>query len=104
MAFQMNCPHCRKMLNITEKAFGQTLPCPGCGKPLTVPQPPVTRPAQHPVGVQAAPQHAPPGTGRWGEVPQQPVKTPGEPMAVKALRRQRPHRCIGPPECRRCLA
>ena len=48
MAFQMNCPHCRKMLNITEKAFGQTLPCPGCGKPLTVPQPPVTRPASTP--------------------------------------------------------
>jgi hypothetical protein len=37
MAFKMDCPHCRKTLNITEKAFGKTVPCPGCKQPIAVP-------------------------------------------------------------------
>ena len=42
MAFQMNCPHCAKQLNVTEKAFGKTVPCPGCKQPIEVPRlPPV---------------------------------------------------------------
>jgi hypothetical protein len=42
MAFQMNCPHCAKQLNVTEKAFGKTVPCPGCNWPIDVPRlPPV---------------------------------------------------------------
>jgi hypothetical protein len=38
MAFKMDCPHCRKTLNVTEKAFGKTVPCPGCNQPIAVPQ------------------------------------------------------------------
>jgi len=38
MAFKMVCPHCKKILNVTEKAFGRTVPCPGCNQPLTIPK------------------------------------------------------------------
>ena len=37
MSFKMNCPHCAKPLNVTEKAFGKTVPCPNCNGPLIVP-------------------------------------------------------------------
>jgi len=64
MSFTMNCPHCKRALNITEKAFGKTAPCPGCNQPVTVPQQPGTSSSsQSPAGVQAAPrQIAPPPT------------------------------------------
>jgi hypothetical protein len=39
MAFTIECPHCHRTLNVTEKAFGRTLPCPGCNQPIKVPQP-----------------------------------------------------------------
>lgn len=38
MSFKMDCPHCKRTLNVTEKAFGKTVPCPGCNQPVTVPQ------------------------------------------------------------------
>ena len=37
MAFKMECPHCMRKLNVTEKAFGKTVPCPGCNQPIEVP-------------------------------------------------------------------
>ena len=37
MSFKMDCPHCRRTLNVTEKALGRTLPCPGCNQPVAVP-------------------------------------------------------------------
>ena len=39
MSFQIHCPHCNRVLNVTEKAFGKVLPCPGCQQPMSVPQP-----------------------------------------------------------------
>ena len=45
MSFKMECPHCKRTLNVTEKAFGKTVPCPGCNQPVTVPyKPPALRP------------------------------------------------------------
>jgi len=40
MFFKMDCPHCKRTLKITKKAFGKTVPCPGCSKPVKVPQQP----------------------------------------------------------------
>ena len=40
MAFKMECPHCKRALNVTDKAIGKTVPCPGCGSPVSVPNPP----------------------------------------------------------------
>ena len=42
MSFQINCPHCNRVLNVTEKAYGRVLPCPGCQQSMTVPQPAAT--------------------------------------------------------------
>ena len=39
MVFKMACPHCMRKLNVTEKAFGRTVPCPGCNQPIKVPYP-----------------------------------------------------------------
>jgi hypothetical protein len=39
MSFRMDCPRCKRGLNVTEIAFGKTLPCPGCGQPFKVPHP-----------------------------------------------------------------
>jgi hypothetical protein len=39
MSFKMGCPHCKRVLHVTETAFGKTVPCPGCGLPVDVPQP-----------------------------------------------------------------
>ena len=39
MAFKLDCPHCKRKLNVTEKAFGKTVPCPGCNRPIKVPNP-----------------------------------------------------------------
>jgi len=40
MSFNIACPHCKKVLNVTEKAYGKTLPCPGCQRPIVVPDGP----------------------------------------------------------------
>jgi hypothetical protein len=39
MPFQMKCPHCQKVLNVTEKALGKVGSCPACKKPIQIPQP-----------------------------------------------------------------
>ena len=39
MSFNINCPHCKRALNVTEPAFGKTVPCPGCKQPIKVPHP-----------------------------------------------------------------
>ena len=50
MSFTMDCPHCMKTLNVTEKAFGKTVPCPSCNQPIDVPQPPQPSPQANRVG------------------------------------------------------
>ncbi len=40
MSFNISCPHCAKTLRVTERAFGKTVPCPGCGQPIQVEAPP----------------------------------------------------------------
>jgi cell division protein FtsB len=37
MPFKIECPHCKKILNVTENAYGKVLPCPACNQPMTVP-------------------------------------------------------------------
>ncbi len=54
MAFKMDCPHCKRTLNVPEAAFGKTVPCPGCNQTLTVPQQPESVSSPHPVGAQAS--------------------------------------------------
>ena len=39
MPVKMECPHCKRPLNVTEAAFGKILPCPGCSQPIKVPLP-----------------------------------------------------------------
>jgi len=82
MVFQVNCPHCKKVLNVTEKAFGRTLPCPGCSKPVTVPQQPTIRSPQAASTFQAAPRRDLPSDSRGSEVPQQPINPQRAPVAV----------------------
>ena len=53
MSFKMECPRCMKTLNVTEKAFGKTVPCPNCNQPIKVPQP--TQPSLQASPVGAAP-------------------------------------------------
>ena len=38
MSFKMKCPNCQKVLNVTEKAFGKSLPCPACQRVIKVPE------------------------------------------------------------------
>ncbi len=38
MAQKIECPHCKRILNVTEKAFGQTVCCPACNQPIRVPR------------------------------------------------------------------
>jgi len=40
MSFKMNCPHCKRVLNVTEKAFGKSVPCPACKQPIAIPREP----------------------------------------------------------------
>ena len=56
MAFKMVCPHCKKILNVTEKAFGRTVPCPGCNQPLAIPQDPESLPPLRPVKTSSSQQ------------------------------------------------
>lgn len=51
MTFKMNCPFCGRALNVTEKAFGKTVPCPGCNQMISVSyptQPPPASPTMPP--------------------------------------------------------
>ena len=57
MAFKMECPHCKRALNVTEKAFGKTVPCPSCQHAITVPSSP---PRTVVKAAQTVPPRAPP--------------------------------------------
>ena len=80
-------PHCKRTLNVSERAFGKTVPCPGCGQPVTAPrqsmplQPmcPVEPKAQPLRVVQATHAASPPPT-RNARVP----PAPCPPVAVHA--------------------
>jgi hypothetical protein len=39
MPIKISCPHCTRALNVTEPAFGKTVPCPACNQPIKVPYP-----------------------------------------------------------------
>ena len=45
MPIPFTCPHCGMQTNVADEYAGQTGPCAGCGKPITVPAP--TRPAPY---------------------------------------------------------
>jgi hypothetical protein len=49
MSFKMDCPHCKRTLNVSEKAIGKTVPCPGCSQPVTIPQEPPSLRSLRPV-------------------------------------------------------
>lgn len=53
MALKLDCPHCKRPLNVTEKAFGQTVPCPACNQPITVPREAGSRTSPRPLGAPA---------------------------------------------------
>ena len=74
MSFKMDCPHCKKTLNVTEKAFGKTVPCPGCNQPIKVPHP-----AQ--MQRQASPLGAPPP---WSGTAQNSNATPASARPLPA--------------------
>jgi hypothetical protein len=83
MGFKIACPHCSRTLNVTEPAFGKTVPCPACNRPIDV-----AYPAQPPH--QAVPA-APPawaGAAQDGHVaaPPRPLPaaTPPVPLAAAA--------------------
>jgi hypothetical protein len=40
MSIPYSCPHCGKQFSVAEQYAGQTGPCAGCGKPITVPAAP----------------------------------------------------------------
>jgi hypothetical protein len=54
MSFKMDCPHCKRTLNVTEKAFGKTVPCPGCKQPVTLPRT-IPPPPVHQVATTVSP-------------------------------------------------
>lgn len=51
-SFKINCPHCNRTLNATEKVFGKTVRCPGCNGAITVPREPPSRPSARQAEVQ----------------------------------------------------
>ena len=75
MSFKISCPHCAKALNVTEPAFGKTVPCPGCNQPIKVPIP--AQPLR-----QASPVGPPPPP--WSGVAQNGASTPGASEALAA--------------------
>lgn len=51
MPFNFTCPYCFKKTLVAEELVGQSGPCAGCGKQVTIPRPPTDFPAHvHPVG------------------------------------------------------
>ena len=55
MSFKMDCPNCKRVLNVTEKVYGKTLSCPGCNQPMMVPQPKDSPAFSHPSPTSANP-------------------------------------------------
>ena len=39
MSIEFNCPNCEKFLKTDESKAGARAKCPGCGQPITIPQP-----------------------------------------------------------------
>ena len=72
MSFKMSCPHCKKTLNVPEKAFGKTAPCPYCKGQIEVPRSP-------PQGVVPIAQAIQPPS------PQQPARTTPLPTVMPPL-------------------
>ena len=79
MSFKISCPHCMRTLNVSERAIGQTVPCPGCNQPITVPQ--SFQPARQTSDV-AAP--AWPGAAQNGDVTP-PVAAPSLPPGMPPM-------------------
>ena len=50
MSFKISCPHCAKVLNVTEPAFGRTVSCPSCKQPFKVPHPAPMQSSASPLG------------------------------------------------------
>ena len=38
MSITFNCPHCQRPLKVKDELAGKKVKCPGCGKPVAVPQ------------------------------------------------------------------
>ena len=47
MSFKMNCPNCNRVLKVTEKVFGKSVPCPACKQTIVVPRNPDGCSTQH---------------------------------------------------------
>jgi len=76
MSFKISCPHCQRVLNATESAFGKTISCPSCNQPMTIPHPPQPVHQASPVG---APPTAPPPLRTPRQLPDIPtgsIRTP----------------------------
>lgn len=79
MSFKMTCPHCSRGLNVTARAYGKEVPCPGCNQPISVPhpselpQPPPAPPPQAPITAPAlqsgVTQDGHTSSGRPGSLP-----------------------------------
>ncbi len=39
MPIEFTCTHCGRLSNVSEQYVGQTGPCAGCGRPITIPRP-----------------------------------------------------------------
>ena len=72
MSFKMDCPHCKRTLNVTDKVFGKTVACPGCNQSFTVP-------ASPPRSVVKKAQAVPPPS------PRQAYGTPPVPIGVPPM-------------------
>ena len=96
MSFTVACPHCSRVLSVTEKAYGKTLPCPGCQRPMTVPSgPPESQPAASPAGGRngaysvSLPSDMPPvpdGNGQSAAPGDGAGRAPGDPAGFPAAR------------------
>ena len=52
MPIQFSCPHCGHQTNVSDEYAGQTGPCSGCGKSITIP--PVGQPAYYPAPAKSS--------------------------------------------------
>jgi phage FluMu protein Com len=70
MAVKMQCPHCKRILNVAETAFGKSLPCPNCKQLVTVPERPTTpHKTVQPDAVPAETEQRPTTAGLSGGTP-----------------------------------
>jgi hypothetical protein len=59
MAYKIDCPHCKSVLNVTEKTFGKSIPCPVCNGPIAVAESPEPSPPPTLQRATAMPPRAP---------------------------------------------